>query len=245
MRGQEIVVVEVEHAQEVVMLGGDLIDTHVGDGGEWREIDRRLRGIAKRRAALEAEEAPLLLAAMRAEIHKRCGYGTFLEYLERACGYAVNTARERVRVAEALEALPEMRAALVSGEVCFSTVRELTRVAKPHTERAWLTAVDRCTVRDVEHAVRGHAPGDLPSDRPDPRPTSSPSSAGPPSPTPAGQRRRAAARWRAETTARRWRMDATARRWRSDMPTTRRWRANATATRRRCARTTSRCSRSP
>jgi hypothetical protein len=139
---------------------------HVGRG--WKVIDREMRRVAKRRAALDAEEAKLLVEAKRAEIHKHLGYGSFAEYLERVCGYAPKTARDRIRVAEELENLPVMRAALADGVVCFSTVRELTRVATPHNETAWLSAVANCTVREVEDAVRGHAPGAMPYDRPDP-----------------------------------------------------------------------------
>ena len=143
--------------------------THVGgDGVDWRVIDRQMRRLARRRAALDAEEAELIVAAKRAEIHKRLGYGSFAEYLERICGYAPTTARDRVRVAEALEQLPAMREALAGGEVTFSTVRELTRVATADTEEDWLVAIEGCTAREVEHAVRGHAVGDSPDDRPDP-----------------------------------------------------------------------------
>jgi hypothetical protein len=134
----------------------------------WQEIDRKLRGVARRRAALEAEEAPLLLAALRAEVHKHLGYGTFLEYLERTCGYAPTTARDRIRVAEALETLPATREALAAGHVSYSAVRELTHVLDPDTEEQWLAALEGCTVREVEDALRGRAPGDLPEDRPDP-----------------------------------------------------------------------------
>ena len=149
----------------VDVMGGE-VATHVGRG--WREIDRQMRRLAKRRAALDAEEASLLIAAKNAEVHKQLGYGSFTEYLERVCGYAPTTARDRLRVAEALEGLPATRQALVDGEVSFSAVRELTRVVTPETEEAWLVAMHGCTVREIEDNVRGHAVGDLPDDRPDP-----------------------------------------------------------------------------
>jgi len=53
---------------------------------EWTEIDRRLQGFARRRAVLDAEELPWLLAAKRAGVHERYGFATVLEYLERCWG---------------------------------------------------------------------------------------------------------------------------------------------------------------
>lgn len=137
-------------------------------GDDWQAVDRRIRRLAARRSALDAEEARLLVIARRMEIHRRLGYGSFDEYLERALGYAPTTGRDRVRVAEALDGLPETRLALEEGSLTFSTVREITRVATPDTEVEWLAYVNGLTVREVEQAVRGRRRGDRPTDRPDP-----------------------------------------------------------------------------
>jgi hypothetical protein len=40
------------------------------------------------RAGLDFEEGRWLLAAQRARVHERLGYGSFLEYVERLFGYA-------------------------------------------------------------------------------------------------------------------------------------------------------------
>ena len=146
--------------------GGRDAGTHVGVG--WREIDRQVRRLARRRATLDAEEARLLIAARTAEVHRHLGYGSFDEYLERVLGYAPTTARDRMRVAVALEGLPETAAALAAGTVTFSAVREITRVATAETEAAWLDEIDGLTAREIEDSVRGHAPGDRPDDRPEP-----------------------------------------------------------------------------
>src|SRR5262245_46591006 len=118
---------------------GHVASAHVGT--EWREIDRQLRRVAKRRAALDAEEAQLLVEAQRAEVWVCLGFGSMIEYLERACGYARRTAWERLRVAESLDDLPLTRDALAAGVVSFSAVKELTRVATPDTESEWLDAI--------------------------------------------------------------------------------------------------------
>jgi hypothetical protein len=55
-------------------------------------------------------------------------------WLSLKCGLSGRTAREHVRVAHALEALPETRAAFAEGRLSYSKVRVLTRVAKPDNE---------------------------------------------------------------------------------------------------------------
>jgi len=140
---------------------------HVGSG--WREAHDRLVGIAKRRAGLDVEEATWLLIARREQVHVPLGFGSFLEYMERTLGYRPRTAIERLRVADELEKLPMTRELLARGGISYSAVREMSRVAEPHTERAWLDVVVNKTMREVEAAVAGRKKGDLPSDPADPR----------------------------------------------------------------------------
>ena len=137
-----------------------LIDLH--------EIDRMLRGLARRRVALDVEEAAWLRRGRSAGVHRLFGFATFFEYVERVLGYAPGTARERLRVADALEALPKMQAAMTAGDIAYSAVRELTRVATVDTEDAWLAAAAKSTVREIEDMVSGRRRGDLPDDPPDP-----------------------------------------------------------------------------
>ena len=83
-------------------------------------------------------------------------------------GHRPHAARERLRVAEALVGLPAVREALGAGALTYSAVRELTRVATAKTEAAWVDFATGRTVREIEDAVSGRAPGDLPDDPPDP-----------------------------------------------------------------------------
>src|SRR5690242_8545284 len=63
-----------------------------------------------------------------------------IEYLERRMRYGPQVAAERLRVAEALDALPAIEQALDRGELSYSAVRELTRIATRKTEDAWVAA---------------------------------------------------------------------------------------------------------
>jgi hypothetical protein len=134
----------------------------------WREIDRALRATARQRGVLDRDEALLLCRAVRKEVWRKAGATSLLAYLEDLLGYGPKVARERVRVAEALEAMPELAAALANGELHYSAVRELVRVAVRKTVGAWIAAARGKNLRQVEDLVSTHRKGDLPTDAPVP-----------------------------------------------------------------------------
>ena len=43
----------------------------------WRAVDTKLRALAKKRSAMDAEEARWLVAARKTEVHRHLGYGSF------------------------------------------------------------------------------------------------------------------------------------------------------------------------
>jgi hypothetical protein len=131
---------------------------------EWQALDRRLRSYARRRSALDAAESFDLVRAERTKLYLRHACVTMFEYVERVLGYNPHTARERMRVARALVALPRMAAELARGALTFSAVRELTRVATADTEQEWLAAAAGKIGREIEDLVAGHARGDRPED---------------------------------------------------------------------------------
>ena len=134
----------------------------------WQRLHDQLRGIAKRRATLDAEEARCLREADRTRLWERFGYVHMNEYLERELGYGPQVGIERLRVAHALAKLPLTEASLGEGALPYSAVRELTRVATLATERAWLAKVRGLNLRQIEALVSGKRQGDGPDDPPDP-----------------------------------------------------------------------------
>jgi hypothetical protein len=135
---------------------------------EWIAAHEELCSLGRKRAALDHEEGRVLLRARRARVHEHFGYGTFAEYVGRWLGHGFHSVEEKLRVAEALERLPELDAALAMGRVSWSAVRELTRVATAETESEWLRAAAGQTVRQLERAVSGRDRGDWPTDAPKP-----------------------------------------------------------------------------
>jgi hypothetical protein len=140
----------------------------VSEAVDWQVVDRALRGIAARRAALDSEEARWLREAEALQIWRPLGMVSALDYMERVLGYAPRSAQERLRVARALGELPKLDAALAQGRLAFTAVRELTRVATPANEAAWLDAVTGKNLRQIEELVADHRLGDGPADPKDP-----------------------------------------------------------------------------
>jgi hypothetical protein len=131
---------------------------------DWQRAHAELERLARTRARLESEEGYWLLSALRSRAHVELGYGSFAEYVERLFGYDARSAKEKLRVAEALEQLPDLRRALSEGALSWSAARELTRVATAETEAQWLEAARGKTLREVERQVSGRRPGDRPRD---------------------------------------------------------------------------------
>jgi hypothetical protein len=75
-------------------------------------------------------------------------------WLNWKCGIDLGAAREKVRVARALESLPQISAAMAVGQLSYSKVRALTRVATPATESVLLNIALHGTAHHVEKLVR-------------------------------------------------------------------------------------------
>jgi hypothetical protein len=125
-----------------------------------------LGALATKRAMVDAEEMVWLREAKRRGTWLELGYATMLAYMEVRLGYEPRTAKDRLRVAEALEQLPQTAAALRDGRLLWSAVRELTRIATPATETQWINSAIGTTVRQTQELVAGHTVGDLPEDQP-------------------------------------------------------------------------------
>ncbi len=75
-------------------------------------------------------------------------------WLSWKCGIDIGAAREKVRVARALEGLPMISAAMARGALSYSKVRALTRVATPQNEEPLLMIALHGSARHVENTVR-------------------------------------------------------------------------------------------
>ena len=135
---------------------------------DWKDLHWRLRSLAQQRVALEAEEVSYLLEAEETRLFRRLGYSSMIEYMERELHWGPHAAKERLRVVRELGDLPLIAEQFRAGELCFSAVRELSRVATAETEEKFLAQARGKTARDVERMVAGLKRGDEPGADPDP-----------------------------------------------------------------------------
>jgi hypothetical protein len=117
-------------------------------------IERRIEEAA---AAINAGSARWL--ELVSEFDRRTGWAntgcrSTAEWIAWRCGLTSRAAREHVRVARALPDLPLIRAAFASGELSYSKVRALTRVAAAESEAELLELARHATAAQLERIVR-------------------------------------------------------------------------------------------
>jgi len=137
----------VEIPQEVGMAASEI-----------RSLDDLADEIAELSAHIDAATWRLLRAI--AEFDRREGWnGGFLScahWLSLHIGMDLVTAREKVRVAHALEGLPLISEAFRQGRVSYSKVRAMVRVATEKNEEQLLRIALDGTASHVEKVVRGY-----------------------------------------------------------------------------------------
>jgi hypothetical protein len=95
-----------------------------------------------------------------AEFDRRHGWAdgklpSCAHWLNFKCGLNLGAAREKVRVGHALAGLPKIAASMARGELSYSKVRAVTRVATPATEDTLLMIALHGTAFHIERLVSG------------------------------------------------------------------------------------------
>jgi hypothetical protein len=121
------------------------------------DLDRLGDEIAELAVHLDAATARLLdlIREFDARGGWNNGFRSCADWLTWRVGFAPGAAREHVRVARALGTLPRLAQALARGELSYSKVREITRVATAATEERLLAVGRAGTAAHVERIVRG------------------------------------------------------------------------------------------
>jgi hypothetical protein len=86
--------------------------------------------------------------------HRSCAH-----WLSARTGIDLGAAREKVRTARVLEGLPQTSACMARGELSFSQVRALSRVATEENEGDLLELARECTTSQLERMVRAFRRG--------------------------------------------------------------------------------------
>jgi len=125
-----------------------------GGGEELEELGEHIAELAAQISAATYE-----LLAMLRDFDERggwaSGFHSCAQWLCWRVGLDPGAAREKVRVARALGALPLLAAAMRRGEISYSKVRALTRIATPANEQDLLDFARAGTAAHVERLVRG------------------------------------------------------------------------------------------
>jgi len=118
------------------------------------ELDRAIVNLAAR---INAETYELLVLIRQFDERAgwlKWGLGNCAEWLHYRCDLSMNAAREKVRVAHALKTLPEIATAFATGELSYSKVRAMTRVAGARQEDELLSFALKTTTTRVEERCR-------------------------------------------------------------------------------------------
>ncbi|MXW01266.1 MAG: DUF222 domain-containing protein [Holophagales bacterium] len=112
--------------------------------------------IATLAARIDAAEYELLVLIRKFDEEEgwNCGFLSCAQWLTWRVGLAPGAAREKVRVARALGDLPLMGEAMRRGELSYSKVRALTRIARPDTEKDLVELGKAGTAAHIERVVR-------------------------------------------------------------------------------------------
>ena len=84
------------------------------------------------------------------------GIKSSAHWLNFKCGISMGAAREKIRVARALPALPLVSESFAKGELSFSKVRAITRVATPDNEEYLHMIAQHGTTAHIELLVRSY-----------------------------------------------------------------------------------------
>jgi hypothetical protein len=132
----------------------DLTELEGLDEGEFiTELGNRIVRVAAHAAALEYRLLVMIAEFDRRRGWERSGYSDCADWLVMHTGMSRITARERVRMARALEGLPKISETMARGELSYSKVRALVRVATPENEDELLPMARESTANRLEREV--------------------------------------------------------------------------------------------
>lgn len=120
-------------------------------------IDELDRGIVTLSARINASTYELLILVRQFDERAgwlKWGLANCAQWLHWRCDLGMSAAREKVRVAHALKILPAITTAFSSGELSYSKVRALTRVARADNEASLLAFAQKTTASRVEERCR-------------------------------------------------------------------------------------------
>jgi Domain of unknown function (DUF222) len=129
-------------------------------------LEAQITELAGHLAAAECRWLELVGEFDRRKGYEAWGCISCAYWLSWHCGLDLRSARDKVRVARALEDLPLIRAAFAAGTISYSKVRAITRVATPATEADLVMLAGSSTGAQLDRIVAAYRRGvDLEQER--------------------------------------------------------------------------------
>ena len=120
-----------------------------------------------REARRDHQRAQYRLCVLLAELHAKklyqeLGCASTVQYAEVKLGMEARQARELLAIGRRLPELPVLAATFAQGQLSWTKVREVRKVATSETDRAWTEVALRSDSRSLERMVVASNPGDAP-----------------------------------------------------------------------------------
>lgn len=117
-------------------------------------LEQRIATLAAQIDAATCHLLELILEFDRSEAWAEQHALSCAHWLGWRLGWSRSMATERLRVAHALDVLPVLHKAFGHGELSYSKVRAVTRVARPDDEADWVEIAKAATAAELEKIVR-------------------------------------------------------------------------------------------
>ena len=138
----------------------DVDDPTVVAGVPTERLEAEICTVAGRLAAMECRWLLLVGEFDRRQAFDAWECRSTAHWLTWKCAMGSRTAHEKVRVARDLEALPLVTTAFAAGELSYSKVRAISRIATPATEEDLVTIARHATGAQIERLVAGRRRAD-------------------------------------------------------------------------------------
>jgi hypothetical protein len=122
------------------------------------EVDRRLVALARVHRRVEAALCFYLHEVQERWLYLRFGHASTVDYARERLGFEERKTRALLFVAERSRSLPRIADLLRRGELPWTKVREVVKVARPETEQRWLDKCRTLSNRQLEEEVRKALP---------------------------------------------------------------------------------------
>ena len=126
------------------------------------EVHRRAVDARKHLAYAQRALSFWLVDMEKRTLYRHFGCSSVFQYGELYLELAPHTIAEHLRSGKEMAKLPLLAAACEKGEISPSKIREISRVAVPETENAWLSIARNSTYRQIEKLVPLTPRGGLP-----------------------------------------------------------------------------------